>query len=147
MNLPKTAGLPRVGVAVIVRKRHLVLMGLRQGSHGAGTWSFPGGHVEPSETVEETAARKLREETGIGIAPEQLRKVAFTQDWFADEGKHYITLFLEPDHEMKQEPRCLEPDKCERWLWMSHREAGERSLFLPIVNLLRDFPGSVWRTR
>lgn len=28
------------------------------------TWEFPGGHWEPGETIFETAARELREETG-----------------------------------------------------------------------------------
>ncbi len=31
----------------------------------AGHWDFPKGHVEEGETMEETALRELREETGI----------------------------------------------------------------------------------
>ena len=57
----------RVGVAVIVRRKGHVLMGLRKGSHGAGTWSFPGGHLETGETVTMCAARELLEETGVKI--------------------------------------------------------------------------------
>ena len=38
---------PRVGVGVMIQnKKGEVLLGLRQGSHGAGEWSFPGGHNE-----------------------------------------------------------------------------------------------------
>ncbi|MBS3781691.1 MAG: NUDIX domain-containing protein [Candidatus Thermoplasmatota archaeon] len=32
----------------------------------AGHWDFPKGHVEEDESIEETALRELREETGIG---------------------------------------------------------------------------------
>lgn len=33
--------------------------------HNGGHWSFPKGHMEGSETEEETAAREIREETGL----------------------------------------------------------------------------------
>ncbi len=33
-----------------------------------GHWCFPKGHVEPEESEHETAAREVREETGIEIA-------------------------------------------------------------------------------
>ena len=38
---------PRVGVGVMIQnEKGEVLLGLRQGSHGAGEWSFPGGHLD-----------------------------------------------------------------------------------------------------
>ena len=47
---------PKVGIGVmILNDQNQVLLGLRQGSHGAGEWSFPGGHLEFGETVFETA--------------------------------------------------------------------------------------------
>jgi len=36
--------------------------------HNGGHWSFPKGHVEGAETEEETAAREIREETGLTAA-------------------------------------------------------------------------------
>ena len=50
--------------AVIWRERE----GARQyllACHNGGHWSFPKGHVEGAETEEETAAREIREETGL----------------------------------------------------------------------------------
>ena len=43
---------PRVGIGVMIQNEEgEILLGLRKGSHGAGEWSFPGGHLEMGETV------------------------------------------------------------------------------------------------
>jgi ADP-ribose pyrophosphatase YjhB (NUDIX family) len=44
------------------------LLVVRRGSApGAGTWSVPGGRVEFGETLRETVAREVLEETGIAV--------------------------------------------------------------------------------
>jgi 8-oxo-dGTP diphosphatase len=134
----------RVGVAVILRRGDRVLMGLRKGSHGAGTWSFPGGHLEPGETVFECASRELREETGIDVEPRRFRKSTYTNDVFQAEGKHYVTVYVEgwrppwpgdPALDPTPEPKILEPEKCAEWRWQGSPPS---PLFLPIENLLKD---------
>jgi 8-oxo-dGTP pyrophosphatase MutT (NUDIX family) len=40
-------------------------------------WVTPGGGLEPGETVREAAARELREETGLTVAPQELGEVVF----------------------------------------------------------------------
>ena len=121
----------RIGVAVILKKDGKVLMGKRKGAHGSGTWSFPGGHLEFNETIEETAKRELKEETNLEI--KTLTLGPYTEDFFEKEDKHYITIFVLADY-VSGSPELMEPDRCEEWLWFSWNEMPE-NVFLPIKNL------------
>jgi 8-oxo-dGTP diphosphatase len=87
---------PRVGVAVCVfdwidGEAH-VLMELRRGAHGAGTWSIPGGWVEYGETFERAALRELYEETGVQA--EEARFVTAVTTVFEDEKLHCVTAYV-----------------------------------------------------
>jgi mutator protein MutT len=57
-----------VGVAAIWNDRGQILIDRRrqEGSMG-GLWEFPGGKLEPGETVEECIKREIQEELGIEI--------------------------------------------------------------------------------
>jgi 8-oxo-dGTP diphosphatase len=124
---------PYIGVAVIVIRDGRVLLGRRKNSHGAGTWQFPGGHLEFGETIEACAQRELFEETGLSV--NKLRQGPFTNDFFEAEQKHYVTLFVIAD-DANGEPQVKEPDKCACWDWFKW-SALPRPSFLPIVNLLK----------
>lgn len=99
---------PRVGVGVFIFKDGKFLMGQRRGSHGEGTWSLPGGHLEFGETPEETAFRETQEETGMTI--QNIRFGAVTNDIFPEDNKHYVTLWMVSDWK-EGSPTITEPDK------------------------------------
>ncbi len=123
---------PRIGVGVIVRRGERVLLGHRVHAHGSGTWQFPGGHLEYGEAIEDCAHREVLEETGLDVEIERLGP--FTNDVFADEGRHYVTLYVLARSEIG-DPIPQEPDKCDRWDWFDW-EALPSPLFLPIRNLI-----------
>ena len=124
---------PLIGVAVIVIKNGKILLGKRKNSHGDGTWAFPGGHLEFSESIKDCARREIFEETGIQI--KNLRYGPYTNDIFEREDKHYVTLFVLADYAAGI-PAVKEPHKCEEWQW-HHWPPQVKPHFLPIVNLLK----------
>jgi len=59
---------PRLSPAVIVRiEREGEILLARGARHPPGTYSLPAGFVEPGETLEEAAAREVREEVGLEL--------------------------------------------------------------------------------
>jgi 8-oxo-dGTP diphosphatase len=120
-----------VGVGVLVFHQGLVLLGKRKGSHGAGTWAAPGGHLEFGESVEGCAHREVAEETGLVI--EQLHTGPLTNNVFAPFGKRYLTTFVIATC-ASSTPKTLEPDKCEGWEWFAW-DALPEPLFAPLASL------------
>ena len=59
-----------VAVGVILNESGDVLVSKRsKKSHMGGFWEFPGGKVEPGESVSDALIRELNEELGISIQP------------------------------------------------------------------------------
>lgn len=129
----RNLGHPRVGVGVIVLKGNKVLLHKRKNAHGDGTWSFPGGHLEFNETIEDCAKREVMEETGISL--KNIRLGPYTNDIFKKEGKHYITIYAIAEYESGR-ARVKEPEWAEKWGWFTWDNL-PKPLFLPLRNLFK----------
>ncbi len=119
---------PQVGVGVLIVREGEVLLGLRQGAHGAGTWSPPGGHLEFGEDPIDCVRREAFEETGLNLDACQF--VGMTNDVFEVEDRHYVTLFYRCTS-FSGMPTVREPEKCQSWQWWPWTALPE-DLFLPL---------------
>ena len=124
----------QVGVGVFVKRNEKILVDKRKGSHGAGTWALPGGHLEPGESFETCCKREVLEETGLII--NNISPVVFTNDLFRGEGLHYITLFFMAEYE-SGEAVVAEPRNCEEWRWVPLDNIPQ-PIFLPLRNALEE---------
>jgi 8-oxo-dGTP diphosphatase len=132
MNAAAAELRPLVGIGVIVLREGRVLLGQRLGSHGACSWALPGGHLEFGEEIEDAARREVLEETALRLAA--LRRGPYTNNVFAHDGKHYVTLFVVAEA-AGGEARLCEPAKCAGWQWFDW--AGlPQPLFAPLQSLV-----------
>lgn len=95
---PATSG---AAVVLVSDSQRMVLV---RNASRAG-WSPPGGKRESAESVRETAARELAEETGLVAAPSQLRPVGYeritlapgrAQGIWSSEAPNHIAVFAAP---------------------------------------------------
>jgi len=129
---------PKVGVGVVVTRedesaRKEILLGIRKGSHGAGEWSVPGGHLELGETPRACARRELMEETGINGSG--FSRLGWSNDVMPDDGLHYVTLFLRCRVPSGTEAQLKEPDRTEEWRWFE-LSSPPPNVFAPTAKLL-----------
>lgn len=129
---------PLVGMGVLVMRAGRVLLGKRQGAHGAGYYAAPGGHIELGESLAETARREVAEECGLEIEGIRLLSVGC---YIWDEDKHYIDVDVvcEAPH---GEPVNLEPENCEGWAWYD-LDALPSPLFIVTQNMIQSLRSGI----
>lgn len=115
----KTSSLPHkiIGVAVIWNDKEQILIDRRRpGGVMGGLWEFPGGKIEPGETVEECIKREIDEELAIDI---EVREHLITIDH--DYTNLRVTLAVHECHHIKGVPQPLECDEI-RWVNLEQLE-------------------------
>ncbi len=104
---------PKVGIGVMILKDRKVLLGKRKGSHGAGEYAWPGGHLEYMESFEDCAKREVKEETGMEVNNVRFLRLLNLKSYAP---KHYVDIGLIADWK-DGEPKVMEPNKIEGWNW------------------------------
>ncbi|XGV98889.1 MAG: A/G-specific adenine glycosylase [Leptolyngbya sp. BL-A-14] len=103
-----------IGVAVIWNEQgHILIDRRRQEGLLGGLWEFPGGKVEPGETIEDCIKREIREELGIEIAVgDRLIVVDHAYSHFR------VTLNVHHCQYVSGEPQAIECDEV-RWVTLA----------------------------
>ncbi len=103
-----SAAIVDVAVGVLIREDGKMLLASRpEGKPYAGYWEFPGGKIEPGETVHEALVRELREELGV--------EVLDSTPWFVREHTYEhgrVRLHFRRSHQFLGEPQPREGQKC-----------------------------------
>ncbi|KAF9357233.1 Nudix hydrolase 15, mitochondrial [Mortierella sp. AD094] len=125
-NLNKSVG---VGVGVWIIHEHKALIGKRIGKHCPGTWQLAGGETQ--------------EETGLDLDPATVKFVTASNSIMSDINKHYVDIFMSANVKGSTEAKNMEPDKCERWVWVTKEELLDdngpyRPLFLPLEKFIKE---------
>jgi 8-oxo-dGTP diphosphatase len=123
---------PKVGVAAILTRANEVLLIRRQNAHGAGSWAVPGGHLEFGESIEHCAAREVLEEVGVQVTA--MRYYGITNDVFALEMHHYITVWMAV-LAFEGEARVNAPAEMTEIGWFRW-DALPKPLFIPFKNFI-----------
>ena len=123
---------PEAGVGVFIFKEGKFLMLKRQGAHGAGSWSVPGGWMEYGETFEETARREVMEEVGLKI--KDVRFGAVTNNVFPEDKIHSVTIWILSEY-AGGEAAIMVPEKISGLKWCDF-DSLPQPLFKPWEELL-----------
>jgi 8-oxo-dGTP pyrophosphatase MutT (NUDIX family) len=109
----------RLGVVAVPCRGDAVLVGFNV---ALGAYAFPGGKLEPGESVPACLARELREELRVEIDPSdpfRVRHFGYTED----PGKWVCLLFLVDLNGL--DPAVGEPDKFHSFQWHDPAKLGK----------------------
>ena len=108
----------RIGVAVIANQQGKILIDRRKNEgEMAGLWEFPGGKIEPGETVEDCIIREIKEELDIEIIlGDRLTTITYAYKTFN------VTLYV---HECQHASGNPQPLECQEIRWVEPAEMNQ----------------------
>lgn len=123
----------QIGVAVIINSQGKILIDRRlpQGEMG-GLWEFPGGKIEPGETIPECIQREIQEELDFEIeVGDRLTTITHSYTTFK------VTLYVHFCQPLTGTPKPIE---CDEIRWVAPEEMNQYQFpqaNIQIINLLQ----------
>lgn len=129
------------GFGVILKRGNKILLGKRHPDpdkadsafRSAGEWSLPGGKMDWGETLEEGAAREVKEETNITIKDPKVTSVHNCKN----EHAHFVTVGLLAT-KFKGQARAMEPDEITEWRWFDLNKL-PRPRYFPSFEVIENY--------
>ena len=134
---------PGIGVGIFLADTYAnrILLGKRKDS---GLYGLPGGWLEKFEDWDECASRELKEEVNLDFKKNRFFNVKTFNCMNLDKNYHAISLILysEIQEDEKKNIKNMEPNKCEKWFWVTINQLrGQLNLlFHPLKDFLKKHP-------
>jgi len=123
----------QIGVAVITNQSGKILIDRRKtGGEMGGLWEFPGGKIEPGESIAECIAREIKEELDLAISVgDRLTTITHNYETFK------VTLHVHDCEYISGKPTPIECDEI-RWVEPSQMDQYQfPQANAQIINLLQ----------
>ena len=137
-NFP--TAVPVVALALIDDRGFVLMQRRRESSMHGGLWEFPGGKVEPGETMKDALVREIAEEIGIAIKASDLRRAGQADASHLAAGETTaVEIALFSCCHWRGEPQCLDGEEI---AWIAAGELGKLAmppLDYPLARQLLDF--------
>jgi 8-oxo-dGTP diphosphatase len=116
----------KVGTGVMIFKDGKILVGKRRNRHGHGEYSFPGGHLDYMESLEDCVKKEYLEEVGVKI---KNIKFLCVSNETAYPPRHGILIAFTADWKSGT-PRDLPEERIGEWKWCDINKL-PKPIFLP----------------
>lgn len=116
----------------LIYDENRVLVQEKVGTNHQGGLVFPGGHVEPGESLRDSMIREIKEETGLIISNPQ---PCGYKDWIQEDGTRYIVLLYKSD---KYEGEIKSSEEG-RVFWIDRKDLSTANLIWNMRELLEIF--------
>lgn len=118
----------------LIYDENRILVEERKGDGYSGL-IFPGGHIEPGESITDSVIREIKEETGLDI---RNPKPCGFKDWIQEDGTRYIVLLYKTDQYSGE----LKSSEEGRVFWLDRKDISDANLIWNMRELLSIFEGN-----
>jgi len=125
-----------VAVGAIAVDENRLLLIRRGHGPGAGLWSFPGGRVEPGETLHEAVVREAFEETGLEVVVD--RFVGFVERFGDDPAPYHFVIMDFAVTVLDPERVPVAGDDAAEAMWVPFEDVGDLRLVTGLYEFCSD---------